>query len=491
MPVQPIMPPPGVYGNGTEQQAAGRWARANRVRWRGGSMEPIGGWAQRFTSSVSNPRAMHTWLSLNNVRRIAMGSYDRLLVVTAANVITDITPLALVPGDIDAEQNFGYSGGAYGTGLYGTTRAAPGDFGEASVWSLDNYGQFLVACMASDGRALWWDLNTANRAVAISGAPTGNAALIVTAEDFLMLLGAGGDPRKVQWPDQQSLTVWAPAANNQAGDYTLRTNGQILQGVRVRGQTLILTDVDAHVATYQGPPFVYSFSTVSGSCSAVSRRCAVEFGGEAYWMGAGAFYRYNGGDAEEIPCEVTDYVFNDINQSQQSKVWAVTNSQFGEVWWFYPSSSSNECNRYVAYSVNENHWATGELSRLCGVDRAVFRAPIWADAAGTTYNHETGMNIDGELPWAESGPITLGNGDNVVMVRGAIADEVTAGDTQLAFRVRSYPNAPERAVGPYPASNPIHFRFSGRHVVMRIEAVRLADWRVGRYSLDIMPGGER
>ena len=35
--------PPGLYKNGTEYQAAGRWTDANLVRWFENTLRPIGG----------------------------------------------------------------------------------------------------------------------------------------------------------------------------------------------------------------------------------------------------------------------------------------------------------------------------------------------------------------------------------------------------------------------------------------------------------------
>ena len=60
----------------------------------------------------------------------------------------------------------------------------------------------------------------------------------------------------------------------------------------------------------------------------------------AFWMGQEAFFTYAGGAVQQLPCEVADYVFSSINRYQISKAHAVTNSRYGEVWWFYPSASS-------------------------------------------------------------------------------------------------------------------------------------------------------
>lgn len=491
MPLIPLQIPPGVYRNGTEYQASNRWYDANLVRWIDNTMRPVGGWRTRDTVGTTAPRAALAWQDLSGDRRYAAGFHNALKAVLSSGTITDITPADLVAGDLSAEVNVGYSGGFYGYDAYGTERADKGNYGEATTWALDNWGQNLVACSVADGRLLEWDLNVANNAAAISNAPTGNLSLVVTGERFLFALGAGGNPRKVQWCDREDNTVWAPLAENEAGDIELQTSGQIMLGVKTRGQTLILTDQDAHAATYQGPPFVYGFSSVGSACGVISRKAAVGVDEGVFWMGRRGFHIYSGGAVQDIPCDVADYVFGDMTRAQTSKIYAVSNQQFNEIWWFYPSSGSNENDRYVAFNYAERHWTIGTMSRTAGVDSGVFRNPIFFDASGVSYDHETGFAHSGADVYAESGPISLGTGDNVMSATMLIPDEKTQGDVSATFRTRFHPNDTQRTYGPYSMANPTSVRFTGRQIRMRVEGERLADWRVGIMRIDARPGGLR
>lgn len=481
----------GVYANGTDYQASNRWLSSSLVRWTDGTMRPVGGWSERFDPSMSAPRGMLAWQDLGGDRRFALGDYQSLKVASASGTITDISPADLVAGDLSATVNTGFGGGFYGGGFYGTERADTGNYAEATTWSLDNFGEYLVACSTADGRLLEWQLNVANNAVAIANAPTDNLGLLVTEERFLFALGAGGNPRLVQWCDRENNTLWTPAATNEAGDIELQTAGQIMQGVRTRGQSLILTDQDAHSVTYIGGQFVHSFQRVGSSCGAISRKAAVSVDAGVFWMGKGGFYVYQGASVAEVPCEVSDYVFGDISSAQTSKTWGVANSKFDEVWWLYTSGGASEVDRYVCYNYKEGHWQVGELARTCGVDRGVFSAPLWAGADGTAYNHETGLNYDGASVFAETGPISLGAGDQVMRVTEIIPDENTQGDVSVTFKTRFHPNDTEREYGPYTMSAPTSARFTGRQVRMRIEGAKLADWRVGIMRIDASGGGRR
>ena len=487
----PLKLPAGIYRNGTEFEASNRWRDASLVRWTENTMRPVGGWEERDTMDTAAIRGMLSWTDLSNEQRIASGSYNKLVAATAGGIVYDITPATFTAGTEDAVINTGFGGGCYGSGFYGTTRIAQGQYGECTTWALDNWGEYLVACSNSDGQLLEWRLNSAVKAAAIVNAPTDNFGLVVTEERFLFALGAGGNPRKVQWCDREDNTVWTAAATNEAGDIELQTSGQIMQGIRTRGQSLIITDIDAHSATYIGGQFVYGFQRVGSSCGATSRKAATAVDEGVFWMGQRGFFVYSGGAVTELPCEVSDFVFNDINRDQISKVAAVSNQQYNEVWWFYPSASSIENDRYVMYNYAEGHWNIGQLARTSGIDRGVFSSPIWAAPSGKTYNHEFGLNYDGASIYAESGPISLGNGDTVMRATMLYPDEKTQGDVTATFKTRFYPNDTETSHGPYSMANPTPVRFTGRQMRMRVDGAKLADWRVGVMRLDATAGGKR
>jgi hypothetical protein len=295
----------------------------------------------------------------------------------------------------------------------------------------------------------------------------------------------------VQWSDQEDNTTWTPAATNQAGSQILQTNGQIMQAVRTTGQTLVLTDIDAHRAVYVGPPFVYQFERVGTACGAISRKAAATTDAGVFWMGPRGFFLFDGSSVREIPCEVFDRVFEDINTAQISKTWAVSNGQNSEVWWFYCSAGSLEIDRYVAFDFAQGHWLIGNLSRTAGVDRGVFRTPIWADHNGDAYDHETGYNYDGAEVFAESGPANVGGGEFTFNAHRLIPDEKTQGDVTLTFKTRLYPNAAETSHGPYTMTNPTSIRFSGRQARMRVTGDTLGAWRFGIPRIEVTQAGRR
>ena len=487
----PLQIPPGVFKNGTEYQSKGRWNDSNLVRWFEGTIRPVGGWRKRTTAQLAGKaRGLINWRDNSNNRRIAIGTHSKLYVLSESNTLTDITPATFTVGDADAVQKIGYGYSTYGSFAYGVARPDLGSVTPATTWSLDTWGEYLVGCSSKDGKLVEWQLDPALDAVALTNAPTGNTGLVVTQERFVFALGAGGNPRKVQWCDQENNTVWTPLATNQAGDFELTTVGSLQCAKRIRGTTILFTDVDVHTATYIGPPYIYSFERVGTGCGVISKQSVAATDNACIWMAGSGFWIFDG-FVKPLPSDVSDYVYSNLNTTQASKIYCVHNSAYGEIWQYYPSLSSNENDSYVTYNYREGHWAIGTLIRTCGTDKGIFSNPILVDADGYIYEHEVGNNYDSQTLYAESGPVELGNGDRVMSLTGLIPDEKTAGDVTASFSTKFYPNTTKYSYGPYTLSSPTSVRLTGRQIAVKIQGNALTDWRVGVIRFDGKAGSMR
>jgi hypothetical protein len=446
---------------------------------------------------TGKPRAIHTWASNTNVRFIAVGTHSKLYAALPNDTaMVDITPAGFTTaGKADAARTQGYGSGAYGKLAYGTPRPdSSGTYQDASVWVLDNFGQYLVGVMSTDGKIYRWllDIDTPLPATQLSGAPTADA-IVVTPEGSLMALGAAGNPRSIKWSDQYDEVDWTPTASNFAGDTILQTSGRLMQGKRTRDQTIVLTDVDAFVAEYIGLPYVYRFKRIGDSCGAASRNCmAVAPNGAAYWMGEENFFVFDGVATSVLPCDIEEAVFGSFNRVQKSKVSCYANGQNQEIWWSYPSSASTENDRVAVYNYLERTWTMHQgLSRLAAVDKGIISNPLMTTSDGHVYNHELdGYTWGGSTPYIESGPYTIGVGERIARVLRIIFDEGTDGDCSVNVKTQNWPGDTERTNGPYASSNPTPVRFSGRHIRLRVEFANAnAVWGVPRF--EILPGSKR
>lgn len=489
--------PAGCRVLGTSRQSKGYIRDQSLTRWTEidpltgeGNLQPILGWSAHASGFTGSARAIVAWKENAGNRWAAIGTNTKLWAMSAGGTLSDITPIGFTAGRADAATGTGYGMGAFGVGLYGTPRTDSSSVNDAAVWTLDTWDQDLVGCMGvdggGDGKCYTWTRDPAVKAVAITNAPTGCTGLVVTADKILMAL----KERSVIWSDQGDNTIWTPTTTNQAGDQALDTFGILTFGKKAPGCTLIFTTTDVWRARYLGTPFVYGFDRVSDS-PPISKGAAVGLVNEVLWMGRGGFYAFNG-YTQTLPCAVADKVFSDINWQQASKIAGWNNTRFGEVWWQYPSAGSTEIDRYVAYSYKHGFWMIGALARTCGAPAGVFSNPLLCGADGKVYDHENGFNYDGATPFARTGPLELGSGDQVLQIMNVIPDERTLGDSQVIFYSRFAPNGTETVSATYPVSGaPVNVRVTGRQIEMRFEFVANDDARIGDFRLQMAGRGRR
>jgi hypothetical protein len=508
----PLDIPPGLYKNGTEYQARGRWYDANGIRFENGTIQPIGGWRQltdsagvEYAALSGCPRGAYSYLGDNGALRVLFGTSTKLYAITGGALVDITTASSFVSGSCGgsfADGSGEYGAGDYGAGPYGGLSLGS-TLINADSWQIDNYGDYAVAVFSADGRLFLWDGDALTNADPVTGAPTNNKGVVVTPERFVMLLGAGGDPRLVQWADQEaplsSADDWTPTASNQAGDQPLATAGHLMAGRRTRRQTLIWSTVDVWTATYigvdnRGVGNVYVFDQVGDNCGLMGPNAVAMAGTKAYWMGDGSFFEFDG-YTQAIPCDVADYVFSDINRINKAIIHAQTISQRNEIWWFYPSRGSSFNNRYVVYNYREKHWTVGTLARESGVDKGASPAVIMVDTNGILWEQEVenGKRSD-IITFLQSGPIEIMDGDRVVRVQHIIPDEAIKGQVRVVVRKRFYPNDAFTDTGSYfmTGSDPVDTRFTARQLSLRIfENEAGASWRIGRFRLGVLPQGRR
>lgn len=498
----PINLPPGLYRNGTKLDATGRWYDGNLMRWIEGKPRPIGGW-RRMLDDNGDPipnlggfviagvpithRTAFSWRRTSDGEsRLIFGSARNAYVL--ADDLGSFAAQNIAPPSLVAGATFG--GGeilSEGSSLFVT---------ECDTWSFDNFGSELVGVLTSDGRLLSWAGSSLTAMTVVSGAPINNRAVTVTPERFVVLLGAGSNVRKVQWADQETTTTWTPTADNQAGDFELQSRGRIICGARTRQQTLIWTDTDLWSMNYIGGELVYGFQQEGDNCGIVSSRAMVVVDTQAFWMGQDNFYKYDG-FVQPIPCEVRDYVFGDFERISASHVWAMTISQFHEVWWFYCSRGSLDIDRYVVYNYRDNSWSFGSgLERTCGSDAGIWPVPFMVggtpDLGGlqVPYEHELLEDRDGLTPYLESGPVTLDK-DRVMRIQRIVPDVSALGDANVSIYTSMFPTEAETLNGPYSLANPTDVRLSAKHIRLRVEEADDTSWQVGTTQLGVIPQGRR
>lgn len=487
---------PGVYRNVTPYQGETRWYDTNLVRWVGEMMEPIGGWQKFSLTPVTGIcRGLFAWRDNSQRKWLAIGTNERLYVHDDGELY-NITPVGFTGGLPTSVPGLGFGTKDYGEEAFGTPRTGAASLiVDAASWTFDSWGENLIGCCNADGKIYEWALSTGDPAVAVANAPVNNTAVFVSEQRHLVALGAGGDPRKIQWSDAEDNTEWTPSSTNQAGDWLLNSTGLLRCAVKTRGETLILTTSDVHVMRFIGSPLVFSFDRVSGTCGIASANAAVSMESGVVWMGSDArIYAYNGA-VQSVPCDVEDWIETEIDKGRLAEVYGGALSEHGEVWWFFPSLSG--VTKYVIWSYRTGVWIIGELDRIAWMDRGIWRYPIGASSDGYLYQHEQGLTDSGVTRvgdvYAESGAMEIYPGEQVADILQVLPDEKNNGDVQVTLKCKFTPNGTETTYGPYTVRSDGYtdVRASGRQAKIRVEGANDSDWRVGTFRADIRLGAKR
>lgn len=444
---------PGVVRAGTVYQTpTGRFYDANLMRFDGQVRKPMKGWATGLSGTLAgNPRAAYAWRENDLDNFAAFGTHSKLY-AHDGTTLDDITPSGFVAGDANS-----------------------------STWTLDSFGEILIACNDANQTIYEWQPGGGGDATVITNSPDA-LATVVTEERFIFALGADGDPRRVAFPNGEFRTQWTPTSTNRARQILIQSSGALMCGSKVSGGTLLWTNLDVHFARYIGLPDVYQIKRAGSECGIVGKHAFVAVDQLAYWMGLDSFWIW-AGYAEKLPCEISDDVFKNINRTHRHKVWCWHNSADSEIWFFYPRGAATECSHAAIYVYgSQPHWNHVELARVAGFAAGTFSWPVMVTSAGAMLKHEFGYSYDSAERYVLSGPFEIANGGALLLIDEIIPDEITQGDCEVYFHLSEYNTDAEVTIGPYSAADRIPVEVPARKVRMEIRAADgVQDFRIGTY----------
>jgi len=616
MPLQKLALKPGVNRENTRYTSEGGWYESDKVRFRQGMPEKIGGW-ERISSAtfLGICRSLHTWVTLVDLTITSVGTHLKYYLenggayyditpiratVTLTNPFTTVSGSATVTvtdansgyrdGDFVTFSNASAAGGltlngefqiTYATGNTYTITAAStasssatgggtvtavyqinagveleapltgwsaGTWGEGTwgnggtgieslrIWSQGNFGEDLI--LGFRGSPLYfWDAsddtpldNPATLLSAEAGAsnvPTAqNMVLVSDINRFVFCFGANTlgtttqDPMLIRWSDQEDATNWTPTATTQAGDLRLSRGSEIIAAEQTRQELLVWTDFSVYSLQYVGAPVVWAAQLVGENASIMSQNSVAVADNVAYWFGKDKFYMYDGG-VKVLPCNVKRYIFDDINRDNIQQIFGSTNEGFDEIWWFYPSASSNTNDRYVVYNYVQQIWYYGTLSRTAWLDSGIRDFPLAATNSNNLVQHEVGLD-DAETGTTAaitasitSAQFDLDDGHKFMLVSRMIPDVTFDGSTAdspvVSMSLSALQNSGSGFNDPLSesgnsggsvtrtATSPVEkfteqifLRVRGRQVSFKVESTAQGvTWQLGSPRIDMRPDGRR
>ncbi len=388
----------------------------------------------------------------------------------------------------------------------------------AGDWTLDNFGQVLIACPTetapvsagnfSSQPIYQWTPGQATATIIPQAPPINDGIFVAMPQRQIIAWGSTEtgiqDPLLISWCDIGNFNQWIPLVTNQAGQYRIPKGSRIVAGVQGPQQGIIWTDIDVWSMQYVSTPYVYSFNEIGAGCGLIARKAAAAVNGIYYWMGPSQFYTLSSSGVQPLPCPLWDNVFQNLNTNYLNNIRVAVNSRFGEIQWFYPSaaSASGENDSYIKYNIYMNVWDFGTLGRSAWVDQSVLGPPIGADPNLLyLYQHETSNDADGTAmnSFVQTGNYAIGEGDFKAFVDliwpdakfGQLSQAQTA-TLNITFLCADYPGDTPTVYGPYPftqATEYFYVRFRARLMAVKIGSSDLGSWwRMGglryRFSQD-------
>ena len=420
---------------------------------------------------------------------------------------------------------------------------------EPGLWSLDNFGEVLVATI-SNGSTFTWNPSAASpltvrAAVATSGFTTSNnptasrLTLISPTTRHLLHLGtettigttSSQDDMFIRFSAQEDINTYVPTSTNTAGTLRIQDGTKIIGALKTKEAILIWTDNALYSMKFVGAPFIFGVEQVGTNCGLIGKNAAVEVDGVAYWMSSKGFLMYDG-TVKTLPCSVEDEVFDNIDTTKGQQMTAGLNNLFSEITWWYPADSDFN-NKAVTYNYAESAqipggiWSLSNEPRSSWMDANIYQKPyatkfdttltgtfptiLGESGLGQTkyFEHEIGTdqtNEDGSVT-----PVTSfitsydydlnaqnSEGGLFVSVSRFIPDFKTlVGNADVTLAIKDFPSNSHTVstYSPFTISattEKIDTRARGRYVNFKIENTGVEQsWRFGTFLLDVKPDGAR
>ena len=449
------------------------------------------------------------------ISNVTANAFDILMPSNSAGTTSGTGSAEILPYIIVGPtfQTAGYGWGTYlfGEEAWGTERTTSNVVLDPGFWSLDNFGEILVATI-HNGKTFTWNAGASsprgNRATIMTGAPTASRLTQVSDRDRHVFhfgtettIGdpSTQDPMFIRFSNQEDFNTYQPTATNTAGTFRVDKGNVIVGAVSGKDYTLVLTDSSAYVIQYVGPPFTFSVKQVGTNCGLIGQNALSYSNGIVFWMsGEGGFFAYDG-TVKAIPCSVEDFVFTTsgdnlgINYNAGQIIYSEHNSLYNEINWFYAKSGSDQIDRCVTYNFAEQCWTTSSLARSSYADQGVFDVPYATQynstatpnfsiqgitakyGASTYYAHEVGtdqVNSSGTTSidaFIKSGDFDIsssksalgqatgvadfrGDGEFIMSMKRFIPDfKVLTGNSKVTLLLNDYPSdtASSSPLGPF------------------------------------------
>lgn len=498
----PILPPPGLNSMGdTGYEAPGVWRTGSNVRFFQGRPQTLGG----SITLQSGAAETYTWPT-------------KLLAYKVSGVVNVAVAVTNSPAKIWRVNTTTWA-------RTDISPASPDWTTAAQRFSLDLFGDLLLA--AASGGTLHVSSGGA-AATVVAAAPDAITRMIVTPSRQVMALGCNEEisgtfnGRCIRWSDIEDYTDWTTSSANNAGEYILPGQENIVGGCVLGNHIIVWTTGTIWLGQFIGQPGqTFTFTRVDG-IGLIGHDAWAILRGVVYWLDpAFRLHAYAPGQLpQKIECQVIEDVSAEADRTYDSRINGLAVRRFGEVWFFYTNTlaSSGNPNKYFTYCADETQraqrpvWFTGSHSCGAAIDDPLLNGALNTNDSTTitipSGNPTTLKSIDQQGPSSsitipafeiESSIYYADEGENRVMLTRYISDIAgNPGDITLTVSGRRYPgsNIDTEALSIGGTTVTSDFRFNAHMISVKFSGpggsgngYSAARW--GKMAFDVTPLGLR
>lgn len=352
----------------------------------------------------------------------------------------------IAAGNLDQGAAVGYGSGVYGEGVYGVGGESTSAQAFPRIWSFDDFGSEIVMCpgdyYAGDGQKIYlWDGNVAIAPQILPNAPTDANWVFVANNSIVALRGLNLSISEIG-----DGTVWDGITTYSA---TVRGVWKLISGVERNDKTAIIAAPGrTYILRYVGGGDLWDFSVLVDE--GFIAPCAYAVVNDVLcWRSSRGFYAFDGGQPVKVEnAQNYDWIIKNTNMAQAWKCHAVADSDYGQVYHYFPTGDELEAGDYVIHNLRGNHWTLGRMQRTAGQRPAMLDSSFIMTDAGTDstvfdiYRHFTTGAVT--FNWyAETAMAYFGDGSKVYCSFGVVPDSNMDGSVIFTPYGRLYPQSPK------------------------------------------------
>lgn len=343
------------------------WRDVRNVRFFGDRVEKMAGWSTALTSGIAVP--------IRGMQQLLLAASQNLFYGTTTNLYRWTGSGS--PSSV---------GSSY-TGITNETVLAP-----ASYWSMERWGNWLVATNGVDAPQIW--KTTTFSALDVDSQFT-TAEIFVRRGPHMLAFNTSAGRDTFHWCAEDDIEDWDTATQS-AGNLTIRDiSSKIIAAVPLGDQIAVYSKDQMYLVRYSGSPFYFGYFPALEEFGPVGKAAVVPVGRRNYGFGKDRIWVTDGTQVEYIDGpNIHHFIYDNLNTAQLSKVCGYHEESFNMVVFYYPTSGSSEPDRGVGYDYKTGTWTILDFGRTSAIPKDVFAYPVAAKSDGSVYFHEVGTNDD-------------------------------------------------------------------------------------------------